>query len=93
MEFEWDVEKARTNLAKHGIAFEDAIHVWEDPSYVLELDSVQDGEERWWIIGSVGVTTVVVVVHTDRGQDRVRIISARKASKHEKVRYLQQTPR
>ena len=43
-EFEWDFEKARWNLAKHGVAFEDAMFVWDDPLDLLRFDRIQEGE-------------------------------------------------
>jgi hypothetical protein len=48
MDFEWDAAKARSNLAKHGIAFEDAAFVWLDPLLQLRFDRFVDLEERWW---------------------------------------------
>ena len=90
MEFEWDAEKARSNLAKHGIAFEDAAFVWLDPFLHLELDRVIDGEQRWWAVGMPPAGGVLVVVHLYPDPDDeglVRIISARRATRHEQRHY------
>ena len=91
MEFEWDENKAATNLRKHGVAFEDAVRVFFDPLSIREQDRVVDGEERWQIIGTFGGHTLLLVAHTttdqDNGKELIRIISARKAEKAERRRY------
>jgi uncharacterized DUF497 family protein len=90
MHFEWDNAKARGNLAKHGVSFELARRVWDDPLHVILPDRVVDGEQRWHAIGVVGAVTVLVVVHVypDQGDEaKVRIIGARKATRSEKRRY------
>jgi uncharacterized DUF497 family protein len=84
--FEWDSEKARTNLAKHGIAFDVAVQVFDDPDEISEMERVVDGEQRWRTVGRIGFTTVLFVGHTwvdEDGQIYVRVITARKATKHE----------
>lgn len=84
MEFEWDEGKARTNLEKHGIDFEDAIGAFVG-SVLLELRSDKENEERWKAIGEVdGI--VITVVYTMRGERR-RIISARRAKRNERQAY------
>jgi uncharacterized DUF497 family protein len=91
--FEWDPDKARSNLAKHGVSFELETRVWDDPLVEVMLNSVVDGEERWAAIGTVA-TLLLVVVHSspEPTDDRnVRIISARKATPSERRRYEQQT--
>lgn len=88
--FEWDPRKAEANIAKHGISFEEAVLSFADPFALLELDRIVDGELRWKATGMVGVTTVIVVAHTIRdNEDReiIRIISARRAERHERKRY------
>ncbi len=91
MRFEWDAEKARTNLRKHGVAFETACRVFSDPFRMLELKEVVDGEYRWQTIGLIEGIWIVVVVHTDRrqlsGARTVRIISARLADRRERLAY------
>jgi uncharacterized DUF497 family protein len=92
MPFEWDPEKDRINQIKHGVAFEDAVLVWDDPLMVLSQDRYAVDEPRWIALGRVGVTTVLFVVHVYRDQDDdqiVRIISARKATRHERRKYDQ----
>ena len=93
-EFEWDSEKARWNLAKHGVAFEDAMLVWDDPLHLLRFDRIQVGEERWHALGSAGGLVILLVVHAypdPEYDDLVRIISARKATAHERRLYEQES--
>jgi len=88
--FEWDPEKARRNIAKHGVSFTLAEEVWDDPLHLLVPERVIDGEQRWLAIGSVGEVALLVVVHTYRareGYEIVRIISARRATKYERRSY------
>tara|TARA_R110002020_G_scaffold102381_7_gene240462 strand:+ start:1052 stop:1333 length:282 start_codon:yes stop_codon:yes gene_type:complete len=85
-----DPDKAASNLRKHGIAFEDAARVFLDPLAVHEQDRIVDGEERWQTIGTLNHTLIVVVAHTTHGDgddEFIRIISARKAERHERRRY------
>jgi len=92
-QFDWDPEKARRNLAKHGVAFDLATLVWDDRLHVIVPDRVVDGEQRWHAVGMVGPVAVLLVVHTypdDLDEDRVRIIGARKATTHERSRYEQE---
>jgi hypothetical protein len=90
--FEWDDVKARLNLRKHGIDFENAASVFDDPHRVTEQDRVVDGEARWQTIGVMHRERIVLVAHLTRdesGDEVVRIISARKATRRERVRYEQ----
>lgn len=89
MEFDWDHAKAAANLSKHGVSFELACEVWDDPLHVVLPERVVDGEQRWHALGQVGPITLLVVVHTYRGQNEgiVRIIGARRATPHERKRY------
>ena len=86
MHFEWDKGKARSNLAKHGVSFELARRVWDDPLHVILPDHVEDGELRWHV-GSVTVLVVVHVYPDERDETKIRIIGARKATRHERRRY------
>lgn len=90
-EYEWDDEKAASNLKKHGISFELATRVFEDPYAIYRQDRFVDGEERWQCIGHAGKFVFVLVAYTYRGIDDaheiVRIISAREATKHERRLY------
>ncbi len=93
MVFEWDDEKAALNFAKHGVSFGLAREVWNDPLYVVLPDRVEEDEQRWHAIGMIGPVVVPVVVHSHPkpdDEDRVRIISARKATTHERKRYEQE---
>ena len=89
--FEWDENKAASNLRKHGISFESAARVFLDPLAIREQDQIVDDEERWQIIGTYDTFKLVVVAHTTRdnqdGEEFIRIISARKAERRERRRY------
>ena len=91
--FEWDPVKARTNQRKHGIAFEDAMHVFEDRYALFEHDHTDEaGELRWRALGLAGDVVVLLVAHTVReeGDDEViRVISVRRATRKERNRYEQ----
>lgn len=93
MRFEWDEDKSRANLPKHGVSFETARLVFDDPWHLSVQDRHEGGEERWQTLGLVGGVVVLLVAHTfredDAGEDTVRIISARKATAHERRRYEQ----
>ena len=84
-EFEWDDAKAAVNLAKHGVSFEVACSVFDDPLAIEGEDETSTGEVRINIVGEVG-GRLLHVTYTDR-QDRIRIISARKATGYDKKRY------
>ena len=86
MNFIWDSGKNEANITKHGLAFEDAVHVFED-SHLLEVfDPVHSTseEERWKAVGIV--RKVICVIFTERGEN-IRIISARVANAEEKDEY------
>jgi uncharacterized DUF497 family protein len=82
---EWDPHKAASNLKKHGVDFADAATVFADDLAVTILDDLSD-EERYATIGSDALGRVLVVVYTWRG-DRVRLISARRATRRERRQY------
>jgi uncharacterized protein len=87
VQYEWDNGKAALNHRKHGVDFLDAITALEDPNRSEEIDTqFVYGEERIQVIG-VAHTGVLFVTVTFRGEDRCRIISARKATRHEQDRY------
>jgi uncharacterized protein len=85
--FEWDDAKADANVRKHGVTFEDARRVFDDPNALMESDDGTD-EARDLTIG-VSSGNVLFVVSTERG-DRIRIISARRATRHEQDHYYRQ---
>lgn len=87
MIYEWDAEKAKRNLRKHGISFEDAATVFLDPLALTFPDPDQStGEEREITIGYSSRQQVVFVSHCQRA-NRIRIISARKATRGERKQY------
>jgi uncharacterized DUF497 family protein len=87
VQYEWDSGKAALNLRKHGVDLADAIAALEDPNRVEEIDTrfVYD-EERIQVIGMAHGKVLFVIV-TLPGEDACRIISARKATRHEQDRY------
>ncbi len=86
MEFEWDENKATSNLSKHGIDFQDAIGVFFDLFRIEQESSSKDyGETRLEVIGMAG-NHLLFVVYTKRN-DKIRIISARRASRNERREY------
>lgn len=90
MQFEWDLQKAKRNLAKHGVAFEVAELVWDDPAHIVVSDRHKAGEERWHAIGLIRDAVILAVIHAYRirdGEELVRIIGARRATRAERNRY------
>jgi uncharacterized DUF497 family protein len=79
--FEWDATKDASNRRKHGLSFEEAASIFAGP--VLSGPDPHEGEARERSFGLVGGAVVICVIHTDRG-DKVRIISARRATANEK---------
>jgi uncharacterized protein len=89
MIFEWDEDKNRKNIQKHGIDFNDAKEVFQDQNRLTSPDLRKDyGEIRWKTIGNI-LGLIFSVIFTLRNS-AVRIISARKASKKERDEYLNQ---
>lgn len=89
-DFEWDETKNLSNQKKHGVSFEYATRVFGDPLMLLLPDGYAEGEERWRAYGLVGDLVVFMVAHTYRnnnGQEKIRIISARTATRHERTNY------
>ena len=88
MQFEWDEAKNTENIRKHRIDFADVPAMFDGPM-LIELDERMDyGEERWSGMGFLR-HRVAVVVWTERQNDVVRIISARKANQYEQTRFTQ----
>ncbi len=91
MRWTWDQAKNEANLRAHGLGFEAAAFVFDDP-LSLSREDPYPYEQRWRTVGMVG-TVVVVVVHTGpdfdmkTGEETERIISARKATRHEREAY------
>ena len=86
MEYEWDPDKAATNLHKHGISLADAVAVFSDEFALTVADDFTD-EERFMTLGTDAFGRLVVVVYTWRGEQTIRLISARKATRHERKQY------
>lgn len=86
MPVEWDLAKARLNTRKHGVQFADAVAVLEDERALTTRDPSSLEEQRWVTLGLNALGRVLVVVYTWRGE-RVRLISARKATARERRRY------
>src|SRR5437879_643862 len=89
---EWDEEKNEANRAKHGIDFETAKLVFEDPYCITFVERIIGGEQRWHALGWIEDVITAVVVHTYReeGSDElIRIISARGATRKEKKLYVE----
>ena len=85
VEFEWDENKAHSNIQKHGVTFEEAAEAFLDPFYQTG-DASTDDEQRDFIIGYALSQRLLLAVYTERGERR-RIISARPATRSERKRY------
>jgi len=87
LEFEWDEDKAWRNLLKHRISFEEAITVFADPMALTVFDEAHSTQElRFKTTGLSERIRVLLIVHAERG-DRIRLISARRASAKERQAY------
>jgi uncharacterized DUF497 family protein len=85
--FEWDANKAGSNLARHGVGFEEAATVFGDPVSITIPDPAHSQTEtRFIILGRSHQGRLLVVIHVERG-DNIRIISARPASRRERKQY------
>jgi len=91
LSFEWDQNKAKTNLAKHGVSFEEAATVCGDAlSLTIPDPAHSQVEDRWIVLGWSHQRKLLVVAHTERG-DSIRVISARLASRRERKQYEEST--
>ena len=85
--FEWDPDKAKANLAKHGVGFLEAATVLGDPLSLTISDPIHsEGEQRFVSVGMSDRARLLVVAHTEWGE-RIRIISARRATRREQRAY------
>ena len=85
--FEWDEDKAKANLRKHGVSFEEAQTVFTDPLAMTIPDPDHSIDEaRFIIIGESDKKRILVVAHTER-KKKIRLISARKAARAERKKY------
>jgi len=85
--FEWDPLKAAANLRTHRVSFAEAVTVFEDDFALTREDPDAVGEERFVTLGLSDLGNLVVVVYTYRGPDIIRVISAWKANKRQRVLY------
>ena len=85
MDFEWDQRKAASNLKRHGVNFADAATIFEDDR-ALTIEDDRHDEDRFITLGTGALGQLLVVVYAFRG-DRIRIISARKATARERRQY------
>ena len=85
MRFRWDARKAAANFRKHGVSFEEASTAFDDELGAYYPDRLH--EDRFILIGYSRRHRLLYVVHAEVRREVIRIISARKATKHEKARY------
>jgi len=90
MDYEWDKDKAVQNLRKHGVNFADAVVVLED-DMALTIEDPGHNEQRFKTLGMGAELNVLLVVYVERSEACIRIISARKATKHETKQYYEKT--
>lgn len=90
VEFTWDERKNRANQRKHGVSFETAALIFDDPFHLSQQDREVEGEMRWQTIGVVNGIYVLMVAHTvEDEKDTIHIVSARKATRRERESYAQ----
>jgi len=88
MRFIWDENKNQINIRKHGISFANAYEMFTTFLLAGLDDRINYGEDRWIGVGMIR-SRVAVVVYTERDEETIRIISLRKALRHERIRYEQ----
>jgi len=88
MDYNWDPRKAAENLRKHGVDFADAVIALEDENALTIEDSDHD-EQRFKTLGMGPSLNILLIVHCERSENRIRIISARKADRGETEQYFQ----
>jgi len=85
--FSWDARKAASNDRKHGVSFEEAVTAFGDPLSLTVSDPKHSGsEKRFVLLGLSANSRLLVVAHVERGDD-IRLISARLASRRERIEY------
>jgi uncharacterized protein len=87
MQYEWDPAKAEANLAAHGVSFTEAVTVLEDDFVLTREDPDSAGEQRFVTLGMSSFAHLLVVVYTYREPDVIRIISAWRANRRQRLRY------
>ena len=88
MDYDWGPRKAAENLRKHGVDFADAVIALEDENALTIEDSDHD-EQRFKTLGMGPTLNILFIVHCERSENRIRIISARKADRGETEQYFQ----
>lgn len=88
MNFEWDENKRRSNIRKHGFDFRDAWQVFDLPMLVALDERKNYGEDRWIGIGMLN-TRIVLIIFTEPDENTIRVISMMKAVTHERIKYEQ----
>ena len=92
--FSWDEIKNESNQHKHGISFEIAQLVFDDPLHITRQDRIENDEQRWQTIGMAGGIVLLLVAHTwsetENDAEHIRIISARRTTKLERRIYEQE---
>ncbi|MEQ8694608.1 MAG: BrnT family toxin [Gammaproteobacteria bacterium] len=87
MDIEYDPAKAESNLSKHGVSFEEAASALLDPNALAQEDIYSEGETRWILMGMSEESRLLVVVYSLPTDERIRLISARTATKAEAKYY------
>jgi uncharacterized DUF497 family protein len=87
MEIEYDPAKARANFSKHGVSFDEAVSSLFDANALVREDTDSEGEPRWVLLGMSSHTRLLVVVYRLRDEERIRLISARRATRTEVRNY------
>jgi uncharacterized DUF497 family protein len=88
MKFQWDPKKAKNNLRKHDVSFEEAVTVFKDPlAFIFDDTEHSESEHREIVIGFSALSKLLLVCFVEKQGDIIRIISARKATRKEKEDY------
>ncbi len=87
MEIERDPDKALSNRSKHGVDFQEAATCLLDPNALVTEDESSAGEPRWVLVGLSTRASLLTIVYALRGEDRIRLISARKTTRKERYSY------
>jgi uncharacterized DUF497 family protein len=88
LRFSWDPRKAASNLKDHEVSFEEAVTAFGDPlSITIPDPQHSESEERFVLVGLSANSRSLVVIHAERGDDEIRIISARLATRRERTQY------
>ncbi|ASX26988.1 BrnT family toxin [Candidatus Williamhamiltonella defendens] len=92
LKFSWDETKNKMNQRKHGVSFEEAMQVFNDPFHITRQDRTEKGDLRWQTIGMSDRIIILLVAHTwndENKEEHIRIISARRTTRIERKMYEQ----